>query len=474
MSYSWRDSNIASRMYNDLVRSQVHVWRDQVDGDPIEDFQKEFLSAIDECDYFLLLDSPNYRTKSKWCHVELERCLENQKKRNAPKLIVCLLEPDGDWRRLYNSTKEEELFSTINNLKYHNFHFEGYDNNNIYQSSISSICEVLGLSFVPWNEMPSHQDLMDELFYGQSFEINKDDSSCVIEEYKIILHKIRNKRNNINPHFKMWIEDCKELQLKLFFPEWTYSIWLANSEKPEDIIESEKVLQELMLRYPAEPRICRCLGCISALRQKYQEAIDYLQKAYELIILKENSHQRKHCEFEILYNLSQSYINIKSYVKASSILEACFEIMQQEDILNIQLIKNIEYTNTMLNIDAEVRIQFLNECIKKYPLEAELYSLLGFCLLEKGYESAINAFKKSYILQPTAERAFHLLCQLSRNNRYDDCQSFVIDVFNSDSISQEDDYWKGAIAYFINKNTDTAKYYFNKCNKEQYIWYDDI
>ena len=47
MSYSWRDSNIASRMYNDLVRSQVHVWRDQVDGDPIEDFQKEFLSAID-------------------------------------------------------------------------------------------------------------------------------------------------------------------------------------------------------------------------------------------------------------------------------------------------------------------------------------------------------------------------------------------------------------------------------------------
>ena len=65
-SYSWRDNQIAMRIYADMVRSHLKVWRDQVDGRPTGDFVEEFNAKIDECDYFLILDSPNYRHRSNW------------------------------------------------------------------------------------------------------------------------------------------------------------------------------------------------------------------------------------------------------------------------------------------------------------------------------------------------------------------------------------------------------------------------
>lgn len=43
MSYSWKDMTVASRLYDDLTRSQVCVWRDQIDGDPTSNFLNEFL-----------------------------------------------------------------------------------------------------------------------------------------------------------------------------------------------------------------------------------------------------------------------------------------------------------------------------------------------------------------------------------------------------------------------------------------------
>ena len=89
---------VATRLYDDLSRSYINVWRDQIDGDPTEDFLTEFLSKIDNCDDFIVLDSINYRKKSKWCMKEIERCFENRSLRNAPRIIVCLLNKNGDWR----------------------------------------------------------------------------------------------------------------------------------------------------------------------------------------------------------------------------------------------------------------------------------------------------------------------------------------------------------------------------------------
>lgn len=46
MSYSWKDAAVANRLYDDLVRSHINVWRDQIDGDPTADFLDEFLSKL--------------------------------------------------------------------------------------------------------------------------------------------------------------------------------------------------------------------------------------------------------------------------------------------------------------------------------------------------------------------------------------------------------------------------------------------
>lgn len=51
-SYAWRDRPIAMRIYYDLIRSNLKVWRDQIDGEPAANFKEEFLRKIEECDIF--------------------------------------------------------------------------------------------------------------------------------------------------------------------------------------------------------------------------------------------------------------------------------------------------------------------------------------------------------------------------------------------------------------------------------------
>lgn len=476
MSYSWRDSNIATRIYNDLIRSQVKIWRDQIDGDPIEDFQKEFLSKIDECDYFLLLDSTNYRMRSKWCYTELSRCIENQNRRNAPRIIVCLLEADGNWRTNYTNKNQENLFTRINTLKYHNFYFSGYDNNNTYKQSISDICTILGLSFIPWGDMPNNQDLMDELFYIQDSEINKDDANCIMEEYHIILNKIKKERyNNLRTHFRIWIDDCKALNLNLYFPEWTYAIWLANNENINDMYESANILKTLINEFPNDPRAYRGIGCLDATLNKYDDALKYLLKAYELVQLEANNHQKDYCEFEILYNISQSYINIGKFHDALTYLHKGYELMIRQETFNIDIIKNIDFASNMYGVNIKERIKFLNDCIYKFPLESEIYKLIGLCFIdEKDYNSAHNALSKAYSLSPCAETAFHLLCQMINLNLYTEYNNLVHEIFSLENNCPEDDYWKGAIAFFLESNTNKAKYYFEKCDQSQFRWYQEI
>ena len=218
---------VAMRLYDDLTRSHLEVWRDQIDGDPTADFLEEFLSRIDECDDFLILDSKNYRTKSNWCLIELDRCFKNRSQRKGPRIIVCLLDKDGEWRITYKNDKQKELFSKINMFKYHTLYYDGkYDNKNVYQRSIIEICALFAERFIPWNCLPQNRDILEELSCSNVL-ITDTDRTTILNGFEYIARFIDLQRD-VSKHFQLWILDCEFLNLHLFFPRWTYCIWLGH------------------------------------------------------------------------------------------------------------------------------------------------------------------------------------------------------------------------------------------------------
>lgn len=424
LSYSWKDKQIAMRLYNDLVRSNVAIWRDQIDGNPLADFEQEFLQAIDECDYFIMLDSINYREKSNWCCEEIERCIQNHNKKGTPDIIVCLLDEDGKWRYSFKNERYKDVFLQINKLKYQKLYHNGYDNENVYDTAINFICGLLGVSYERWDKIPSYQDFMDELENaGKSITQDETTSNILLNEYKNILLKIEKRYSSVKDSFKIWINDCDESGLHLFFPQWTYSVWLVNQES-FDAKEAFDSFLKLNTSFPNDPRSCRGLGNIAALMGNfyfndndkknanyyYSIAEKLLIQAETLINLESNYRHKQICEFEITTNIGQLYYNTGRYVESLAYFEKSLVLMKKERFFFERLIQNIFVLKKFLSTPISNIASWLDELLNDYQVEPILYQLLGLCNCELGLaKKAKKMFELAYSINPSMENLFYLV-----------------------------------------------------------------
>ena len=467
LSYSWKDMEVAMRLYDDLTRSHLKVWRDQVDGDPTADFLEEFLAKIDECDDFIILDSKNYRMKSNWCLTEIERCFENRAIRNGPRIIVCLLDKDGEWRIDYRNEKHEELFSKVNMFKYHRLFYDGkYDNEDVYQQSIAEICALFSERYIPWNNIPSDRDLIEELSFDH-IPISDIDRATILNGYNNIVRFITLQRD-VSKHFEIWISDCEFFNLHLFFPRWTYCIWLGhNMHHGKFDTKCYEEFSHLAKDFPNDPRSFRGLGCISSRIGKYETAISAFCTALEVMACEENSWHKKHSEYEVLSNLAQVYINIEQFTNAVECLFKALELMKSQDFFELGPILNLVYCliSTKKYVDCKT---ILKKLIKEHPLESELYFELGnIYSVENDNVHALTNFEQAYSIAPSVHNAFYLLC---RKSAVSDIREEAESILKQDSDSSEDNYWKGAICYYLLYDNNRALYYFDKSGG-LYEWY---
>ena len=458
---------VAMRLYDDLTRSHLNVWRDQIDGDPTADFLEEFLGKIDDCDDFIILDSKNYRTKSNWCLTEIERCFKNRAQRNAPRVIVCLLDKDGEWRNTFRNEKEKELFSKVNIFKYHTLYYDGkYDNENIYQQSITAICDLFSERFIPWNCLPPNRDILEELSVSEA-QITDVDRSTILNGYEYIARFITLQRD-VDKHFQLWISDCNYLRLNLFFPRWTYCVWLGHDMHqhkydPKCFDEFEKLSKD----FPNDPRCYRGLGCIAARLEKNDIAITAFEKALKLMELEDNVWHKKNSELEVLTNLGQVYINLGKFVNASNCLAKAHLLMESQNIFELHSILYYIYCLIMLKQFGRCK-QLLQSLIKRHPLENELYAELGnIYSQENNNKDAIRCFEQAYALAPSIQNAFYLLC---RKSILHDISKEANIILQKNINSLDDNYWKGAICFYLLQDFPKAKLYYNKSGS-LYDWY---
>lgn len=455
------------RLYDDLTRSHLNVWRDQISGDPTADFLEEFLTKIDECDDFLILDSKNYRTKSNWCLTEIERCFHNRTRRNGPRVIVCLLDQDGDWRYTFRNVKQKELFTKVNMFKYHTLFYDGtYDNDDIYQKSIVSICNLFDERYIPWNCMPPNRDILEELSASKA-QVSDSDRTIILHGYEYIANFI-DKNRDVNDHFRLWISDCEYLNLSLFFPRWTYCVWLGhNMHHGKYDIRCFEEFRKLAEDFPHDPRAFRGVGCIAAKLGENAVSIAAFEQALDLMKFEDNQWHKKNSELEVLTNLGQVYINTEQPEKAIDFFSKALSIMESEDIFELQPILNLVYCMEATGKYSACKT-LLKRLLDTHRLEAELYSELGtIYTLEDNNGEAITCFEQAYILTPSVKNAFFLLC---RKSVIHDVSVEAFDVLNRDVYQIDEYYWKGAISYYILNDFQKAKLYYEKSGG-LYDWY---
>lgn len=470
MSYSWKDAAVAGRLYDDLVRSHINVWRDQIDGDPTADFLDEFLSKIDECDDFLILDSINYRQRSKWCVHEIERCFENRSRRNGPRIIVCLLDDDGEWRWNFGEKSKAEVFTKLNRFKYYGMHYDGtYDNEGIYQKSLMEICSLFDNAYIPWNTMPDAQDLIEELSAIEN-EISRDDYNLLLCEYDNIMRTIKAQRN-AEGHFKLWLNDCEEIGVRLFFPAWTYCVWLGqdlhNGKLDKQCLEQFRRLVEV---FPDDPRGFRGLGCIMAKLGMHRQAEDVFRHAIAMLDMPQNKHHKDYAEYEVTYNLAMTLANENKLSEAVSYFGICDGIAHRQGLKDLSMILN--YAHCLLALDDMGRCkELLMSVYSDYSLDGEFQSAMGLAFVASGDDvAALKCFEKSYVLQPSAKNAFYLLCRKSVLGMRGEARDMAQKILDGGSDSLEDLYWKGAICFYVLGDVAAAKEFFDRCG-QGYQWY---
>lgn len=442
LSYSWQDSNIAGRFYDDLIRSRIDVWRDQIDGDPTTNFLEEFLSKIDQCDDFIILDSKHYRKRSSWCLTEIERCFNNRKRREGPRIIVCLLDKDGMWRQQFNNEQQRLIFSQINLYKYHPLYYEGtYDNEDIYQKSLSIICSLFGEQFVPWNVMPSDRDLLEELTVTAA-NLKDEDRISILSSYNSIIRFVELNRD-VKAHFDNWISDCNYFKLHLFFPRWTYCVWLGNeSHNGKYLEECFNEFEKLSCDFPDDPRCFRGLGCVASKLNMNEYAIKSLTQALELMKLPENKRHEECSKIEVLSNLGQLYINVGQRKPAIEALSKALSLLESVGGFDANIVLNLSYCLNIEKREKECKELLLN-LAKRHPLDFEIYVELGKIFSnENDNSNAIKYFQFAYELSPSIENGFFLLC---RKSFFCNVKEEAKKLLETPSYSTNDQFWKQKI-----------------------------
>lgn len=444
ISYSWKDEAVTLRLYRDLRHQNISIWLDRIDGEPTGDFKQEFLRLIDDCDYFIVIDSENYRHKSHWCEIELQACFSRIDDGQQVSMIVCLADKDEDWRNpdAIVDSKKRALFERLNKQKYIRLSHPGiYDNDRAYETAVESICRILGRDSFSWDTFPEEEDLIDELDMAIKGKTGIEDDER--ESLKCLMKSIvlrRRQHLDVRPHFQLLISDCQSHGLNVFVPRWAYGIWLADNHHAGRF---DKECLDCMLTltkdFPGEPRAFRGLGGIAARLNQQNLAADSFRKALDLTDTNSGNIQ-----YEILCNLGQVYMNLKQYSEAKGAMSKALELIGEEDFNEFLFINYFECL-IHLNLKSEAG-DFIKKAAQKYKTVSGIQRSCGYYFLYCDQPSiAIAYLKQAYLLNPSMENTYGYLCGLLRYGDIQEYHRIFSEAINAPELSDDDTFWKEQI-----------------------------
>lgn len=468
-SYSWKDQAIAMKIFYDLTRSNISVWRDQVNAEKTDfNFLESIFKVIDNATYFLLIDSPHSRT-SFFVSQEIQYFLKKQAEDSNKKLILCLV---GNQEETHQTA---ELFYQQNYRNFFNFSgIKVYDTHKKYRNSITQLIENLGGNFVPWTDLPDGKDFEDEI---SATKISDEDRKSLISDFDTFKLRYQNNFPNLDRRLLTLIDDCKNMGVSSITPYISLGVFYAEQAKIENnlkkLAKAKNIFIKSCKQFPNDPRAWRGLGGTAFHLENYEEALHAYTKAREVTIKIQNKNHLKYLNL-IRKNRAETLIKLEKVEEALAIFIDLWTDANRNSHLNPNHFINVAFCYFFLNNYTRCEAILL-EGLKHFSEDASILIELGdFYRETQYYKNAIYFYEKVVKYCP---ESISLLASLSDLVCFHDdwwkFEKYANLVFKLTPNTELEHYLVGKI-YFLKGESYQSRYFFNQSNGKIGPYYDEL
>jgi tetratricopeptide (TPR) repeat protein len=272
LSYSWKDIPIVVRIYTDLVRSGLTIWRDEFSANYGKNYELEISNAFKKVNAILIMDSPNSR-QSKYVQEECRLLSDPEWTNSQKKIAVCLIDD------LQKTRSFPEVFPRQNKIKHFDFSNQTlFDNERCYLTSIRDLCIFFDLEFNPLFSDSSEKDFEDEISHTQ---LKDHDRKILIDEYQLIQKRLYHAFPGTLERLELFLEDCSRVRAGVSSPQLQLAI---ESLKSGNLLKSKDVLDKYVKTFSDDPRGWRCYGTVLSELKIYEQALDAFNHALKLLM----------------------------------------------------------------------------------------------------------------------------------------------------------------------------------------------
>ncbi len=468
-SYSWKDQAIAMRIYYDLVRSSLGIWRDRNNAEK-ENFHllKNIYTKIDLANHFLLLDSSSSRT-SFFVQKEISYFIEQQRNNPNKKLIICLVEDK------LKTQVEKELFEGQNLLLYFDFsNIELYDTHKKYKNSINDLIKHFGSSFTPWTNLPDGKDFEDEV---SVHKILDEDRKTLMSDFENFKHRHLNEYPNLDKRLLVLIDDCKKLNVDSITPFISLGVLYAELGQKEKnktkLVKAKNIFLESIEKFPNDPRAWRGLGGAAYHLSDYQTSKNALEQAINKTLESGNKSYLKYLEL-IKENKAEALLKLEQYHEALIIFSHLLEDAIKKNCITPDHFIDVAFCYLKLNQLQKCEDTLLNG-ISVFPNNSNLLIEMGRYKVEvEAYNDAAYYYKRALKFRPLDLKLLASLCMLLyHNGSEDEFYYYANKLFMLQPNSTFDYYLLGNVYFFYNDIPRAIECFYNS-KGEHGPYYDSI
>ncbi|MFT3911062.1 MAG: TIR domain-containing protein [Ferruginibacter sp.] len=476
-SYSWKDIPIAMRIYDDLKRNGIQLWRDEFSAAVGKGYKAEIEHALKVAPGIILLDGPNSR-QSRYVQEECEMLSSETEWMNGRKIIaICLIADQAGTHAI------KELFKGQNGYKFIDFSNCGelFDNDKNYLRAITALCELFGVVFHSAYPDTTEKDFEDELSKSYIKDIER---TILLKEYELIQLRLANGFPNTLFRLEAFNSECKYMKLNCPSPMLQLGIELVKSGQYE---KAKYLLYTYSELYCDDPRGWRVLARVLFELEEFNQALIAYDKTIALSIevkkmktegtgIPMRFGSAKILDYLVLskVNRAETLFQLNRYQETINEYEAILTDEENQTWLLPEFYLALINACDELNLD-EKRKKWINAGLQKYPGNYQLMLAKARFLFETGelYQSAIYF---GYLVNRglrDIKVVAEYLSVLKTINSSDEFTKAWNSAIAIEPISECELYYYGYIL-FLNDKIDEAKYYYEKGTCEELPWYGKL
>jgi tetratricopeptide (TPR) repeat protein len=504
-SYSWKDHSFAMKLYSDLIKAGLSVWRDEVDisyNDQID----QIYNILPNCDFQLILDSTKAR-KSKWVINEFDIFSNIIKKNPNKKIVRCTIDPIDKL-----SSTEFTGIESFNLIKAFDFSLIGtYDNEGKYKTTLSKLLNFFDLQTSALSLNPTESDFENEISH---LNISQEERDLLLSDFDIILKRINGNYLSCISRIQCIKSDIIELlNGTINVPASILLLLGTEYGRINNHIKAKEVFENFVIDYPYDPRGYRGLGSVllyNGNMNDFDDAISAFEKSIELAndiknreFIKDDNyraqlkkyHKLMHFEKipESKHNIAQVYLAQEKYSKALKIFDEIKAYFTQKETIYPKLFIDIAYCYSMLN-QLKNAVKILESGLEYFISDFELNLMMGQILFELKTSDDISNLDKNSLLNRSAyhyeiaikfsSKTIKIMTELACiyyeliNYHHQENLRLNLDTIVKETKKYfpqtiEDNYYYG-LTFYLSGDKKKAKNYFEKSEDYSLPYYSDL